>query len=254
MVTAMARQSKIEWTFSTWNPVTGCDKVSAGCQHCYAERMARRLQGMGVTKYRNGFNVTLHPHVLEEPLKWKRPHLIFVNSMSDLFHPEVPFEFIERIFDVMNGAPRHVFQILTKRSKRLTRVHHKLNWSENIWMGVTVENRHYTNRIDDLRQTNAKIKFLSLEPLLGPMPDLSLGMIDWVVVGGESGPGARPMKEEWVLGIQKQCRQQNTAFFFKQWGGVNKKKAGRLLSGRTWDEMPPLDLPTRQLSFTQRLA
>jgi len=250
----MSTNSLIEWTGSTWNPVTGCDKVSAGCQHCYAERMARRLKGMGVTKYRNGFNVTLHPDVLEGPLKWKRPHLVFVNSMSDLFHPEVPFEFIERIFDVMNRAPRHIFQILTKRSKRLTRVHHRLNWSENIWMGVTVENRHYTYRIDDLRRTNAKIKFLSLEPLLGPIPDMNLSMIDWVVVGGESGPGARPMKEEWVLDIQKQCKEQGTAFFFKQWGGVNKKKAGRLLSGRTWNEMPPLDLPTRQLDFTQRLA
>ncbi len=250
----MARRSKIEWTFTTWNPVTGCDKVSAGCQHCYAERMARRLQGMGVEKYRNGFNVTLHPGALEGPLRWKRPHLVFVNSMSDIFHPYVPFEFIERIFDVMNQASRHVFQVLTKRSRRLKRLQHKLNWSENVWMGVTVENRHYTCRIDDLRETNAKVKFLSLEPLLGPIPDLSLNMIDWVVVGGESGPGARPMKQEWVLDIQQQCRAQGSAFFFKQWGGVNKKKAGRLLRGRTWDEMPPLDLPSRQLSFVQRLT
>lgn len=239
----MPCKSKIEWTFTSWNPVTGCNKVSAGCQHCYAERMARRLQAIGVPKYRNGFKVTLHPDVLEAPLKWKRPRLVFVNSMGDLFHDQVPFEYVERVFDTMRRADQHIFQILTKRSKRLKKSHHKLHWPENIWMGVTVESRHYTCRIDDLRQTDAEVKFLSLEPLLGPIPELNLDQIDWVVVGGESGPGARPMKEEWVLDIQKQCQRQDTAFFFKQWGGVNKKKGGRLLNGKIWDEMPPIDSP-----------
>lgn len=250
----MSVSSHIEWTGSTWNPITGCDKVSAGCVHCYAERMAKRLHAMGVPKYRNGFKVTLHPEVLEMPLRWKKPQMIFVNSMSDMFHPEVPIEFVEQIFDVMGRASWHIFQILTKRSKRLLKLHHKLNWPDNVWMGVTVESRRYTYRIDDLRQTNAKVKFLSLEPLLGPIPQLKLNWIDWVVVGGESGPGARPMKKEWVLDIQRQCRQQGVAFFFKQWGGVNKKKAGSLLNGKTWHEMPSVTLPTRQLSFEQQFA
>jgi len=216
--------------------------------------MARRLQGMGVHKYRNGFKLTLHPQVLEEPLSWKRPRVIFVNSMSDLFHDQVPFEYIERVFDTMRRADQHIFQILTKRSKRLVKLYNKLVWPDNVWMGVTVENQHYTHRIDDLRQTSAKVKFLSLEPLLGPIPKLDLNLIDWVVVGGESGPGARPMKKEWVLDIQKQCRQQGTPFFFKQWGGINKKKAGRLLNGKIWDEMPPMDSPDRQLSLAQLIA
>ncbi|HWR83379.1 MAG TPA: phage Gp37/Gp68 family protein [Candidatus Deferrimicrobium sp.] len=240
--------SRIEWTSSTWNPVTGCDKVSAGCEHCYAERMARRLQAMGVGKYRNGFKVTLHPDVLDAPLQWKKPQMIFVNSMSDLFHPEVPIEFVQRIFDVMNRANWHVFQILTKRSKPLKRLHSRFSWPENVWMGVTVESRHYTYRIDDLRQTDAKVKFLSLEPLLSSLPGLNLNGIDWVVVGGESGPGARPMKKEWVIDIQAQCRRQGVSFFFKQWGGVNKKATGRLLNGRTWDEMPSIS-PVLQLSL-----
>ncbi|MFH1373811.1 MAG: phage Gp37/Gp68 family protein [bacterium] len=245
----MSSSSHIEWTSSTWNPVTGCDKASDGCAHCYAERMARRLQAMGVAKYRRGFQVTLHPEVLEQPLKWKKPRVIFANSMGDLFHDRVPFDFIRQVFDIMHRADRHLFQILTKRSRRLHRLSSRLDWPENVWMGVTVESSRYTSRIDDLRATGAGVKFLSMEPLLGTIPDLDLTNIDWVVVGGESGPGARPMKEAWVLDIQHQCRRQGTAFFFKQWGGVNKKKTGRLLKGRTYDEMPPLGSPTRQLSF-----
>lgn len=234
----MPQKSSIEWTNSTWNPVTGCDKVSPGCEHCYADRMAKRLQAMGVEKYRNGFDVTIHPEVLDAPHQLKKPQIIFVNSMSDLFHEKIPFEFLEQIFDVMKRCPQHIFQILTKRSKRLKRLHKNLNWPDNVWMGVTVESSHYLYRINDLRGANATMKFLSLEPLLGPLVDINLENIDWVVVGGESGPGARPMKEEWILDIKKQCRQQKTAFFFKQWGGVNKKKTGRRLKGKTWEEMP----------------
>ncbi|MFH2026699.1 MAG: phage Gp37/Gp68 family protein [bacterium] len=236
----MPTKSRIEWTGSTWNPVTGCDRVSAGCKNCYADRMAKRLQAMGVEKYRNGFDVTLHPDVLEEPLKWKKPRMIFVNSMSDLFHKEIPFEYIAQIFSVMNRAEHHLFQILTKRPKRLVQLSHKLNWTDNIWMGVTVENDKFVSRIDDLRKTDAKIKWLSLEPLLGPIENLQLKNIDWVVVGGESGPGARPIKEEWILDIKNQCNTQKAAFFFKQWGGIHKKKAGRILRGQTYSEMPSL--------------
>ena len=202
--------------------------------------MAKRLQAMGVKKYSNGFDVSLHPTVLEEPLKWKKPRMVFVNSMSDLFHKKIPFEYIEQIFSVMNRAEQHIFQILTKRPKRLVQLSKKLNWTENIWMGVTVENDKYISRIDDLRKTNAFIKWLSLEPLLGPIDNIQLNNIDWVVVGGESGPGARPIKEEWILDIKKQCKTQNAAFFFKQWGGINKKKTGRKLKGRIYSEMPPL--------------
>jgi protein gp37 len=234
----MLTKTRIEWTHSTWNPVTGCDKVSAGCQNCYAERMARRLQGMGIVKYRNGFRVTLHPQVLEAPLHWKKPQMIFVNSMSDLFHPEVPIEFVQQVFNVMNRANWHIFQILTKRSKRLRKLHRHFNWAPNIWMGVTVESQHYTYRIDDLRTINAAVKFLSLEPLLGPLPNLHLKGVDWVVVGGESGPGARQMKKEWVLNILEQCQRQSIPFFFKQWGGLSKKRNGRLLNGRIWNEFP----------------
>ncbi len=232
--------TRIEWTHRTWNPVTGCNSVSAGCDHCYAERMARRLQAMGVEKYRHGFRVTTHPAVLEDPLKWKKPQVIFVNSMSDMFHKDIPFEYVEKVFDVMVRAKQHVFQMLTKRSKQLVKLAPKLPWPKNLWMGVTVENEHYKYRIDDLRKTKAAIKFLSLEPLLGPLPDLDLKGIDWAIVGGESGPGARPMDESWVLNIQKQCLEQDTAFYFKQWGGVNKKKAGRLLRGELYEDSPPL--------------
>ncbi len=231
-------ESKIEWTDSTWNPVTGCTKVSPGCKNCYAERMARRLQAMGNSNYENGFALTLHEHMLNRPLLIKKPQLIFVNSMSDLFHKNVPLEFIQKIFAVMRKANWHQFQILTKRSERLSELSTKISWPDNVWMGVSVENEKYKFRIDHLRNTNAAIKFLSLEPLLGPLGHMDLSNIDWVITGGESGPKARPMKREWVIEIKKQCKQTKVPFFFKQWGGFNKKKTGRLLQGRTWDEMP----------------
>lgn len=234
----MADRSAIEWTESTWNPITGCTKVSPGCKHCYAERMALRLQAMGQPNYANGFALTLHEHALELPLQWKTPKTIFVNSMSDLFHQDVPLEFILKVFDVMGRAHWHQFQILTKRAERLSELSSRLPWSPNIWMGVSVENQRYEHRIDHLRHTGAAIKFLSLEPLLGPLPDLDLSGIDWVIVGGESGPRARPMQQAWVVELRDQCLEARVPFFFKQWGGVRKKKAGRLLEGRTWDEMP----------------
>ncbi len=234
----MGMNSQIEWTESTWNPVTGCTKVSPGCAHCYAERMARRLHAMGQPNYRNGFRVTIHEHALELPLGWKKPQTIFVNSMSDLFHEDVPLDFIQQVFDVMGRADWHLFQILTKRSARLAEFARQLHWPENVWMGVTVENDDYLGRIDNLRPVPAAVRFLSLEPLLGPMPGLDLTGIDWVIVGGESGPGARPLAEAWALNLRHQCRSAGVPFFFKQWGGVQKKKAGRLLDGRTWDEMP----------------
>lgn len=234
----MATKSAIEWTESTWNPTTGCTKVSAGCANCYAERMAKRLQAMGQPNYRNGFCLTVHEHVLELPLRWKTPQAIFVDSMSDLFHKDVPTEFIVHAFEVMNQANWHQFQILTKRSGRLLQLNDLLPWAPHIWMGASVENDHCTHRIDDLRQTDALVRFLSLEPLLEPIPNLPLEGIDWIIVGGESGPGARPMKKAWVIDIRDQCIRNGVPFFFKQWGGTNKKKAGRLLDGRTWDQMP----------------
>jgi len=234
----MAGKSTIEWTHSTWNPVTGCSKVSPGCQHCYAERMAHRLQAMGVRNYRNGFRVTLHQHLINTPLTWTKPRMIFVNSMSDLFHEDVPLEFILRVFATMESAHWHAFQILTKRSERLRKLAPKLPWPRNVWMGVSVETQDYVSRIDDLRSTPAEVKFMSLEPLLGPLPRLNLTDIDWVIVGGESGPGARPMRLEWATEIRDQCVQDATPFFFKQWGGFRKKRNGRVLEGRTWDEFP----------------
>ena len=234
----MGIDSKIEWTESTWNPVTGCTKISNGCKNCYAERMAKRLQAMGQPNYRKGFKLTCHQHVLDLPLHWKKPQMIFVNSMSDLFHKQVPKDFILKIFDTMNKASRHTFQILTKRATHLEDLSSSLPWSENIWMGVTVENSDYKERINSLRRTGAYIKFLSLEPLLGDVGVLNLEGIDWVIVGGESGPKARPIKARWVHDIQEQCKEQNVSFFFKQWGGINKKKNGRLLDGQTWDELP----------------
>lgn len=234
----MALGSGIEWTESTWNPITGCNKISPGCKHCYAERMAERLQAMGQPNYRNGFDLTLQPQALELPLQWKKPQTIFVNSMSDLFHRDVTLEYIQRVFDVMRRAHWHRFQILTKRADRLSQLDRELDWPTNVWMGVSVENSDYVHRIEDLRRTRARVKFLSLEPLLGPLPNLNLRGIDWVIVGGESGPGSRPMRPEWVIEIRDQCRRSQVAFFFKQWGGKNKKRAGRLLEGRTWDEMP----------------
>jgi protein gp37 len=236
----MALGSGIEWTESTWNPVTGCDKISPGCKHCYAERMAERLQAMGQANYRNGFELTLQPKMLELPLGWKKPQTIFVNSMSDLFHDGVPVEYIKRVFDVMARAHWHRFQVLTKRAERLAELAPQLSWTANVWMGVSVENADYLWRIDHLRETAAAVKFLSLEPLLGPLSTLDLRGMHWVIVGGESGFRARPMNEAWVVEIRQQCRRARVPFFFKQWGGVNKKKAGRLLDGRTWDEMPAM--------------
>lgn len=234
----MAVGSSIEWTEATWNPVTGCTMISPGCAHCYAARMAKRLHAMGQPNYRNGFQVTLHPHAIELPLSWRKPRTIFVNSMSDLFHPDVPLDFIQQIFGVMRQASWHTFQVLTKRAERLLSIDPELDWPTNVWMGVSVENEKYKSRIDHLRKTGAKVKFLSLEPLLGPLPRLNLKKIDWVIVGGESGPGSRPMDAAWVTDIRNQCAAKNVSFFFKQWGGFNKKKAGRALEGRTWDELP----------------
>ena len=234
----MALGSGIEWTESTWNPVTGCTKVSPGCKYCYAQRMAERLQLMGQSNYVNGFELTIQPHMLEIPLRWKKPQVIFVNSMSDLFHENVPIAYIHRVFDIMVRAHWHRFQILTKRSNRLVELNLKLNWAPNIWMGVSVESEKYRGRIDDLRLTDARTKFLSLEPLLGPLNDLDLNGIDWVIVGGESGSKARPMDLSWVTDLRDQALRAEVPFFFKQWGGKNKKKAGRLLEGRTWNQMP----------------
>lgn len=242
----MALGSPIEWTESTWNPITGCTKVSPGCKHCYAERMSERLQAMGQANYANGFELTLHEHALELPLRWKKPQRIFVNSMSDLFHEAVPLEFIRRVFDVMNQANWHQYQILTKRSDRLLALDGALDWREHIWMGVSVEIARYSYRIDDLRQTHAFTKFLSLEPLLGPLGRLDLQGIDWIIVGGESGPAARPLDREWVVDIRNQCERAAVPFFFKQWGGVNKKQAGRELDGRTYSAMPALKLAGAQ--------
>jgi protein gp37 len=234
----MAQNSSIEWTESTWNPITGCNKISPGCKFCYAERMAKRLKAMGSENYKNGFKLSLHEHVLELPLTWKKPQTIFVNSMSDLFHKNVPVDFIQIMFEVMNRASWHRFQILTKRSDRLLELNNKLNWTENIWIGVSVENQDYTFRIDDLINISAYTKFLSIEPLIGPISKINLKNIDWVIVGGESGPGARPVKKEWVIEIRDKCLDSRVPFFFKQWGGVNKKKRGRQLEGRIWNQMP----------------
>src|SRR2546423_2249835 len=234
----MGTKSAIEWTESTWNPVTGCTKISPGCDHCYAERLALRLQAMGQPNYANGFKLTVQERMLELPLRWKLPQVIFVNSMSDLFHKEVTTEYVHRVFDVMNRASWHRFQVLTKRSQRLVRLSHTLSWRPNIWMGVSVESQDYKFRIDHLRETQAHVKFISLEPLLGPLSNLNLQGIDWVIVGGESGPGARLMRREWVLDIRDQCQAAGVPFFFKQWGGTNKKKNGRMLEDKTWDEMP----------------
>ena len=231
-------QSSIEWTGATWNPVTGCSKISPGCKFCYAEVMARRLKAMGQPNYRNGFDITLHDHMLERPLSWRKPQTVFVNSMSDLFHEEVPEAFIERAFDIMRRADWHQFQVLTKRAERLEELAHAIDWPKNVWMGVSVESEDYRFRIAHLRRTPAAVKFLSLEPLLGPLHGLDLRGIDWVIVGGESGHHPRPVEEQWVTDLRDQCLTSGVKFFFKQWGGRNKKKAGRLLQGRTWDELP----------------
>jgi len=234
----VSNMSKIEWTEATWNPVSGCSKVSSGCLNCYAERMAYRLQKMGNSNYQNGFDVTLHPHLLKTPLSWKRPRLVFVNSMSDLFHEEIPVEFIQQVFDTMRRAYWHTFQILTKRSERLVHLAPLLAWPSNVWMGVSVEDSNVVERIDHLRKVGSAVRFLSLEPLLGPLQDLNLREIHWVIVGGESGPRARPMEPSWVSDIKQQCKNSHVPFFFKQWGGVFKKRNGRKLEGKTWDELP----------------
>jgi len=234
----VAQGSGIEWTEATWNPVTGCTKVSPGCRHCYAERMAARLKAMGQANYTNGFELTLQRHMLDLPLRWKKPQTVFVNSMSDLFHPGVPLAYVREVFAVMTRAHRHRFQVLTKRGDRLEELSPKLHWAPNVWMGVSVETALYKSRIDQLRSTAARVKFLSIEPLLGPLPGLDLRGIDWVIVGGESGPGARPMNPEWATDLRDQCQRAGVPFFFKQWGGKNKKRSGRILEGRIWDEMP----------------
>ena len=234
----MATVSTIEWTEMTWNPVTGCLKVSQGCKHCYAERMAKRLRAMGAVRYRNGFEPTLHEDLVDLPKRWKKPRVIFVNSMSDLFQEDVPDDFIRRVFATMRTCPQHTFQILTKRSERLKELGKTLLWTENIWMGVSVEDARVQGRITDLTAVPAHIRFLSCEPLIGPLENIPLKDIHWVIVGGESGPGSRPMKREWVESIHRQCRRNKVPFFFKQWGGVRKDMTGRELYGRTYDEMP----------------
>ncbi len=240
-------KSSIEWTESTWNPLTGCTKVSPGCKFCYAERMAARLKAMGNANYANGFRLTLQPHMLEKPLEWKKPQVIFVNSMSDLFHKDVPVEYILSVFDVMRRAHWHRFQVLTKRADVLEEVSPLIDWPDNVWMGVSVESQAYTFRVDHLRRTGAFMKFLSLEPLIAPINDLDLTGIDWVIIGGESGPGCRPMEKDWVISLRDQCLREKVPFFFKQWGGVNKKRTGRDLDGRTWDEMPAEDKPMQPI-------
>ena len=236
--------TKIEWTEMTWNPVTGCDKITAGCKHCYAEVMALRLQAMGQAKYEKGFELAIHPEALNEPYKWKKSKVIFVNSMGDLFHKDVPVDYIQKVFRVMKENPQHVFQVLTKRADVLNYYDSEglLEWSHNIWMGVTVENTSVVKRIDLLRETKARVKFLSCEPLLSAIPDMNLSGIDWVIVGGESGRTPRPIKEEWVVDIKEQCEKANVAFYFKQWGGINKKKAGSTLNGKLYKEVPQVEL------------
>ena len=242
----MAQASPIEWTEATWNPVTGCTKVSPGCAHCYAETFAERFRGVPGHPYEFGFDLQLRPERLEQPLSWRKPRVIFVNSMSDLFHEDIREAYIRSVFDVMERASWHTFQILTKRSERLAEIAGRLPWPKNVWMGVSVENQRWTSRIDHLRQTPAAVHFLSCEPLLGPL-DLDLTNIDWVIVGGESGHRAGRMRPEWVRAIKDQCDEQHVAFFFKQWGAhneagkrVGKGKAGRRLDDRTWDGMPQL--------------
>jgi protein gp37 len=253
----MGLNSAIEWVTATWNPLTGCTKISPGCKNCYAERMSHRLMLMGQPNYRNDFEVTLHEHMLEQPFRWNAPQRIFVDSMSDLFHKDVPLEFIAKVFDVMVRCPQHVFKILTKRAERLEEVSQHLPWPDNVWQGVSVENADYTFRIDHLRRTGAKTKFLSIEPLLGPIANLDLIGIDWVIVGGESGPGARPMKEQWALDIRDQCVEAHVAFFFKQWGGFRPKAGGRLLEGEDWSQFPaskPGPRSDRVLDVSSRYA
>jgi len=237
----VAQPSKIEWTEYSWNPVTGCSKVSAGCENCYAERMANRLKAMGVERYRDGFNVKIHYDLVGLPLQWRHPRVVFVNSMGDLFHESIPFEFIQQVFDTMNKCPQHTFQVLTKRSGRLLRFSADLRWTHNIWMGVTVENIDSLKRVNSLQKCHARVKFLSCEPLLEDLGQINLNNIDWVIVGGESGPRSRVLKAEWAISLRDQCLAACVPYFFKQWGGINKKQTGRLLEGRIWDQMPLLN-------------
>ncbi len=236
----MAQLSKIEWTEATWNPVTGCTKISDGCKNCYAQRMAKRLHAMGNKRYKNGFDVTLHHDLLELPLKWKKPKIIFVNSMSDLFHGKVPLSFIKNVFKTMSKADWHVFQIVTKRSDRLAELATKLDWPSNVWVGVTVESNKYLHRIKDLQHIPASVKFVSMEPLLSNFPNFSTKGLDWVIVGGESGPHSRLIEADWVRTIREQCIKEKTPFFFKQWGGFRKALNGSVLDGRTWKQMPSI--------------
>lgn len=248
----MSDNSAIEWTEATWNPTTGCDRVSPGCDNCYALTLAKRLKNMGAKKYQNdgdprtsgpGFQLTLHHSSLDIPRTWRKPRMIFVDSMSDLFHERVPVEFIEQVFDVIKETPQHTYQILTKRAKRLRELSLRLDWASNLWMGVSVENAHYLYRMDHLRQTPADVKFVSAEPLLGSLGEIDLTGIDWMIVGGESGVGARPMKSDWAVEIRDACLSQNVPFFFKQWGGKTAKAGGRELAGELWDEMPSFTRP-----------
>jgi len=250
----MALNSSIEWTEATWNPVTGCTHISAGCANCYAERMALRLQAAGMAKYRNGFKVTIHEKELLTPQSWRKPHDVFLCSMGDLFHDKVPSGFIQRVFDVMKTCPHHRFQVLTKRSARLRQLARTLPWPDNIWMGVTVEDGRVVSRIDDLRSVPAKVRFLSCEPLIADVGHLQLDGVDWVIVGGESGPGAREMEESWVLSIQNQCEMARVKFYFKQWGGVRKHLTGRLLQGKVYDDMPVAADRPRTLQFSSGTA
>ena len=246
----MAKTS-IEWTEVTWNPTTGCDRISAGCDNCYALILAKRLRAMGATKYQNdgdprtsgpGFRITTHPHTLLEPLSWRTPRTVFVNSMSDLFHAKVPISFVKDIFDVITETPQHTYQILTKRSLRLRKMADKLSWPENLWMGVSVEDSRVISRVDHLREVPASVRFLSCEPLLGPLDMMDLSGINWVIAGGESGPHYRPMDVNWARGLRDSCVEEGVPFFFKQWGGRTPKAMGRELDGRAWDEMPPIRL------------
>jgi protein gp37 len=247
---SVADKSSIEWTEATWNPVTGCDRVSVGCDHCYALSLAKRLKAMGAEKYQNdgnpktsgpGFGVTIHPAALDQPRRWRNPRVVFVNSMSDLFHAKVPIGFVRDVFDVMRETPQHTYQVLTKRSLRLSRVAEKLDWPDNVWMGVSVENAEALERINHLREVPAAVRFLSCEPLLGPLDGINLDGIGWVIAGGESGPNYRPMELSWARGIRDACSDAEVPFFFKQWGGRTPKALGRELDGQIWDEMPTAD-------------
>lgn len=248
----MGDRSGIEWTEATWNPTTGCDRTSPGCENCYAMTLAKRLQAMGQAKYQKdgdprtsgpGFGLTIHEEALGIPYRWRSPRVIFVNSMSDLFHPQVPLDFIRRVFRVVDETPQHTYQVLTKRSKRLAQVGEHLSWPANLWMGVSIESDRYRFRVDHLRTVDAAVRFVSAEPLLGPLPGLDLSGIDWLIAGGESGSNARAMQEDWVRDLRAQCNAAGVAFFFKQWGGRTPKAGGRQLDGRLWSEMPVAAVP-----------